>query len=559
MDFVGRSPEGSFKGENPIVEWIMRSHRLKLAVLLCLGLAATTYASAEQAGVAQRFHVDLAVPGTEVASGRLLVFAEPAKDAEAGSKNGKVEQVDLDPLAPDKVNVAAREVNRLVAGQGIDIDADQQAYPAAFSQLPAGDYYVQAVLDTNHSYNYSARGEGDLVSEVVKLHLPATGLPPLKLATQLPAIDAWSMVNPALRDVVPEARKHTQDIDFLSPALTAFWGRPIHMRARVVLPPGYDAKGSATYPVVYYTHGFGGGMNRFAGVATNLWQAMSKGQMPPMIWVLLDESLPTGTHEFVDSVNNGPWGKALTEELIPQLESSFRMDAKPSGRFLNGHSSGGWATLWLQTRYPKMFGGTWSTSPDPSDFHDFTGVDLYAPHANVYRKPDGTAYPLIRDNGKVIATYEQYAKLERVFGSYGGQMASFEWVFSPRGVDGRPLPLFDRDTGDVDASVVAYWSEHYDIARRLQAQWPQLKPDLDGKIHVYVGGADTFYLDGPAHRLKAVLDGLHARSDIRFLPGKTHFDLYVVGTDRNGLLKQIAWDMYAVARPQSTLKQAAAP
>ena len=154
---------------------------------------------------------------------------------------------------------------------------------------------------------------------------------------------------------------------------------------------------------------------------------------------------------------------------------------------------------------------------------------------------------------------EQCAKLERVFGSYGGQMASFEWVFSPRGVDGRPLPLFDRDTGDVDASVVAYWSEHYDIARRLQAQWPQLKPDLDGKIHVYVGGADTFYLDGPAHRLKAVLDGLHARSDIRFLPGKTHFDLYVVGTDRNGLLKQIAWDMYAVARPQSTLKQAAAP
>jgi S-formylglutathione hydrolase FrmB len=537
----------------------MRSHRLKLAVLLCLGLAATTCAAAEQAGVAQRFHVDLAVAGTDVASGRLLVFAEPAKDAEATSKNGKVEEVDLDPLAPDKVNVAAREVNRLVAGQGVDIDADQQAYPTAFSQLPAGDYYVQAVLDTNHSYNYGGRGEGDLVSEVVKLHLPATGLPPLKLATQLPAVDSWSMINPALRDAVPEARKHTQDIDFLSPALTAFWGRPIHMRARVVLPPGYDAKGSTTYPVVYYTHGFGGGMNRFAGVATNLWLAMSKGQMPPMIWVLLDESLPTGTHEFVDSVNNGPWGKALTEELIPQLESSYRMDAKTSGRFLNGHSSGGWATLWLQTRYPKTFGGTWSTSPDPSDFHDFTGVDLYAPHANVYRKPDGTAYPLIRDKGKVLATYQQYAKLERVFGSYGGQMSSFEWVFSPRGADGRPLPLFDRDTGDVDASVVAYWGEHYDIARRLQAQWPQLAADLDGKVHVYVGTADTFYLDGAAHRLKSVLDGLHARSDVRFLPGKTHFDLYVVGSDRNGLLKQFAWEMYAVARPQSTLKQAAAP
>ncbi len=94
-----------------------------------------------------------------------------------------------------------------------------------------------------------------------------------------------------------------------------------------------------------------------------------------MIWVFLDESSATGTHEFADSVNNGPWGQALTTELIPYLESHYRMDADVQGRFLNGHSSGGWATLWLQTRYPKIFGGTWSTSPDPSDFHDFTGAE----------------------------------------------------------------------------------------------------------------------------------------------------------------------------------------
>ena len=540
----------------------MLSHRSKLAVLLCLGLATATCMAAEPASVAQRFHVDLAVAGTDVASGRLLVFAEPAKDAEAGAKNGKVAEVDLDPLQPDKVNVAAREVNRLVAGQGIDIDADQQAYPAAFSKLPPGDYYVQAVLDSNHSYNYGGRGEGDLVSGVVKVHLPATGLPPIKLASRLPAADPWALspsINPAAREAMPEARKHVQTIDFVSPALSAFWGRPIHLRGLVLLPPGYDAKAKATYPVVYYTHGFGGGMDHFAGVVANTWLAMSNGQMPPMIWVLLDESLPTGTHEFVDSVNNGPWGKALTEELMPQLESSYRMDAKASGRFLNGHSSGGWATLWLQTRYPKTFGGTWSTSPDPSDFHDFTGVDLYAAHANVYRNPEGAAYPLVRDNGKVIASFQQYAQLERVFGSYGGQMASFEWVFSPRGADGRPLAMFDRDTGEVNANVVDYWRDHYDIAHRLQAQWPQLAPDLDGKIHLIVGTADTFYLDGSAHRLKAVLDGLHAQSDIRFLPNKTHFDLYAVGADRTALLKQIAWEMYAVARPQSNLKRAAAP
>lgn len=540
----------------------MRSHRLKLVVLLCLGLVGAACAAADTPAIAQRFHIDMAVAGTDVAAGRLLVFAEPAKTAEADAKDGKVSQVDLDPLKPDQVNVAAREVGRLVAGQGIDLDASEQAYPAAFDRLPPGDYYVQAVLDTNHSYNYTGRGAGDLVSNVVKVHLPTASAPTLTLASVLPAADPWALspsIPPAVRDTLPEARKHVQNIDFVSPALTAFWGRPIHMRGLVLLPPGYDAKGATTYPVVYYTHGFGGGMDHFAGVIANTWSAMSHGQMPPMIWVYLDESLPSGTHEFADSVNNGPWGKALTEELIPQLESTYRMDAKVSGRFLNGHSSGGWATLWLQTRYPKVFGGTWSTSPDPSDFHDFTGVDLYATHANVYRKPDGSAYPLVRDQGKVVATFQQYAQLERVFGSYGGQMASFEWVFSPRGADGRPEPMFDRYTGEVNAAVVDYWRDHYDIAYRLQANWPQLAPDLDGKIHLIVGTADTFYLDGAAHRLKDVLDGLHARSDIRFLPNKTHFDLYAVGNDRTALLKQIAWEMYAVARPQSTLKRAAAP
>ena len=538
----------------------MRAYRLTSAVLLCLALGVTGCARNEAPPASHAFHVELATTGTEAKAGRLLVFAEDAKTAEASSKDGKVTGVDINQLAPDQVSIAAREVSRLLPGQGVDVDTAARTYPASFDKLPPGDYYVQAVLDVDHSYNYTGRGGGDLVSDVMKVHLPAASIPTLTLTATLPFHDVWSLpanATQAVRDALPEARRHTEDIDFVSPALSAFWGRPIHMRGFVLLPPGYDPKGAETYPVVYLTHGFGGGLGHFANGITSTWLAMSKGEMPPMIWVYLDESSSTGTHEFADSVNNGPWGQALTEELIPQLESTFRMDGKPTGRFLNGHSSGGWATLWLQTRYPKVFGGTWSTSPDPSDFHDFTGIDLYAPHANVYRKADGSAYPLIRDNGKVVATFEQYAGMERVLGNYGGQMSSFDWVFSPRGTDGRPQPMFDRDTGDVNADVLAYWHDHYDIAYRLQTQWPELKPDLDGKIHLIVGTADTFYLDGSAHRLKDVLDGLHAQSDIRFLPGKTHFDLYANGGDRTALLKQTAWEMYAVARPQSTLKRAA--
>ena len=114
--------------------------------------------------------------------------------------------------------------------------------------------------------------------------------------------------------------------------------------------------------------------------------------------------------------------------------------------------------------------------------------------------------------------------------------------------------MFDRDTGAVNPKVVAYWRDHYDIAHRLQQDWPKLEPDLDGKIHVMVGTADTYYLDGAVHKLQAVLDGLHAKSDFRYLPGKTHADLYMQGDDSRALLKQISWEMYAVARPDSSIK-----
>jgi hypothetical protein len=112
------------------------------------------------------------------------------------------------------------------------------------------------------------------------------------------------------------------------------------------------------------------------------------------------------------------------------------------------------------------------------------------------------------------------------------------------------VPLFDRTTGTVDPAVAAYWRDHYDIAYRIRRDWPVLKPDLDGKIHILVGTADTFHLDGPAHRLKAVLDGLGAHSSFEFLPGRSHFDVYQVNGDPGGLYDRIGGEMYAVARPK---------
>jgi hypothetical protein len=141
------------------------------------------------------------------------------------------------------------------------------------------------------------------------------------------------------------------------------------------------------------------------------------------------------------------------------------------------------------------------------------------------------------------------AGLESVIGPYGGQLASFEWVFSPRGKDGRPLPLFDRTTGVIDPQVAAYWRAHYDIVQRLDDNWKTIGPDLQGKIHLFVGTDDTFYLDGAAHSLQATLDRLGGHAQFTFLPGRSHFNVYDVGTDRYALLERIAAQMYQVARP----------
>lgn len=478
-------------------------------------------------------------------SGRLLVFVQKVDPADKPS-----DTVDTSPFRPTATSVIAREVKDLKPGHPALLGGETDAFPGPLSDLPKGRYRLQAVLDRNHDYNYGGRGPGDLVSPVIETNLPGA-IPKLVLDHEIKATtdDALLARLPAdQRQAFSAALAQVRPVDIASAKLTAFWGTPTAIRGWVALPPGYD-KGADRYPTVYSDGGFGSSLASARFSAAKITRMMAKGDLPPMIWVFLDHHLASGTHEFADSVNNGPWGTALVTEAIPALEKQYRMDAKASGRFLTGHSSGGWSTLWLQVSHPKTFGGTWPTSPDPSDFHDFTNIDLYAPNANAYRDADGKPYPLVRDHGKLIATLEQFGKLEAVLGSYGGQFASFDWVFSPKCPDGRPCPLFNRATGDIDPVVAAYWRDHYDIAHIVKRDWATLKPDLDGKIHLIVGTADTFYLDGAARRFKAVLDKLGAKSDFRFLPDKTHFDLFEANGDRDALMKTIAKEMYAVARP----------
>jgi enterochelin esterase-like enzyme len=492
-------------------------------------------------------HFIVQVPSTLAAplSGRLLIFLK----AGIGDK-----EVNADELNPGSTWVGAREIQSLSPGGSIEINPDAEgiAFPTPFASITPGNYEVQAVLDVDHTYNYSGRGPQDWISPVLSLShwVPGDGLAPTLQLTEHPSENPTRVA--AVAKAKAQAAPGIAQLEQLqSPLLTRFWGRPVSLRAWVILPPGYSEHSKEHYRTVYWTHGFGGTLESSLVTGMRLHDRMNDGKMPPMIWVMLDESCPQGTHEFADSVNNGPWGAALTTEFLPYLESKYRMDARPTGRLLNGHSSGGWATLQLQISYPKIFGGTWSTSPDPSDFHDFTNADLYAPNANLYRTSDGTLIPIMRDHGKVVATLQQLAQIEQVLGPYGGQLASFEWVFSPKSDSGAPQQMFNRVTGAVEPAVVAYWHDHYDLAHIVEANWPQLKADLRGRIHLIVGTADTFYLDGAAHKFEAVLSRLGADPHFTYLPNRTHFDLYAVDADRTALFDQISAEMYAIARPGS--------
>lgn len=516
-----------------------------MLIILLLSIAAAPLRSQPGTPTHVLFRVEIGRSAPGPVSGRLLIFVK------GGSGD---RQVDADPFHPGATWVAAREVQDVPPGSSVEVDVDETAYPKPFSSMPAGDYEAQAVLDVGHSYNYGGRTPEDWVSSVVSLARwsPLGGSEPVLTLDQHPPVSPQRLAarDRAMAKVRPGV---AQKEEFVSGLLSRFWGHPVSIRAWVILPPGYDTR-HERYPTVYWTHGFGGNLEYSLNTGMHLRERMEQGKMPPMIWVMLDESLAEGTHEFADSVNNGPWGTALTREFVPYLERKYRMDARRNGRFLNGHSSGGWATLQLEVNYPRLFGGTWSTSPDPSDFHDFTGPDLYAAGANLYRKPDGTPWPIMREGGKVIATLEQFAHLEAVLGGYGGQLASFDWVFSPKGDSGAPKPMFDRQTGAVDAEVVAYWRDHYDLAHIVEANWKTRGADLKGRIHLIVGTSDTFYLDGAAHKLEAVLNRLGAEPHFTYVPDKTHFDLYAIGEDKEGLFDRIAAEMYAVARPKSKWK-----
>lgn len=402
----------------------------------------------------------------------------------------------------------AMDVKDWKPDQPLVFDDAAIAFPAPLSAIKNRQWNVQAVMRRNLDSPTIGEGDGDGYSTTLRRKLDGASSGNVDLR-----IDQTLIVPP------PRETDRIRIVTMKSDMLSFFFARPITMRAFVILPKNYDKFLDRRYPALYWIGGFGSDGSD-AYYMASAWE--HTGFDDRILRVVLDPSCFGGHHVFADSANNGPRGRALVEELIPELERRFRLVAAPTARFLSGHSSGGWSSLWLQVAYPDVFGGVWPIAPDPVTFTDFQQIDLYKPGANMYVDDKGVKRPLARNGEQVMIWYDQFAKMEIPYGE-GGQLRSFEWVFSPKGDDGLPLPLYDRATGKVIPSTAQAWRK-YDIRLKLEENWETLQPKLAGKIHLHMGALDTFYLDGAARQLKASLAKLTPPSDavIEIVEGKDH-------------------------------------
>jgi S-formylglutathione hydrolase FrmB len=261
-----------------------------------------------------------------------------------------------------------------------------------------------------------------------------------------------------------------------------------------------------------------------------VWQA---DDTPRFILLQLDGAGPLGDPYYVNSANNGPYGDALVQELIPFVEEKFRGIGEPRARFLSGTSTGGWVSLALQIFYPDFFNGTWSSCPDPVDFRAFELVNIYSDNF-AYANGRGNERPSERDlKGDVVLTMRREVGIENLLGrgnSYtasGQQWGSWVAVYSPRGDDGLPAPLWDPLTGKIDHAVAEQWKK-YDLRLIVEDNWKTLGPKLRGKLHIASGEADQYFLNNAMHMFNDFL----RRADppfegkIVFGPGEGHGWMY---------------------------------
>src|ERR1700722_9412806 len=436
-------------------------------------------------------------------------------------------------------------VDGLKPGQSVTVDDSAAGYPVRkLSEVPAGDYTVQAVLDVYETFHRADgktnklspdRGEGkhwnlapgNLYSKPRKVHIgPGGAAISVSMDEVIPAI------------VPVEDTKYVRHIRIESALLTKFWGTPTCLSAVVLVPEGFDEHPEAHFPLMIFHDHFVTGFDDFrttppdadlkpdyserfhlAGYnriqqeeAYKEYQQWIGPKFPRVLVMKIQHANPYYDDSYaVNSANVGPYGDAIETELIPAVEKQFRGIGQGWARFMYGGSTGGWESLAVQLFYPDHYNGAFAACPDPVDFHAYMTRDLYKDDNMFYAQGANkrVEQPAMRNYlGQTLISMRDNIAYEAALGDHGRSGEQFDiWqaVYSPQGADGYPQPIFDKDTGEIDHKVAEYWKEHYDLDAKLQRDWPTLGPKLQGKIHLYVGSDDTYFLNDAVYLMEDFL------------------------------------------------------
>ncbi len=525
---------------------------------LLFALALTTSAAAQTP-----LRIEVTVPSTTPLNGHLvLVIAKlPKPGEEAEEPRNQLHEtytsaqgfgVDADSVAPNTPLV---------------INASTVGYPLPnLAALPAGDYLVQAVFNKYEAFHMASgktlmlapdqgegqhwnRKPGNPYDDPIKLHLDPASPTPIKLTLDkiIPPLPTPEDDLAALQKSDPDAARYLRFMRFRSDKLSRFYGRDMYLGAWLILPTGFDEHPNAHYPLIVYQDHFHKGTLAFSSKpAPNphpgtpprtdrgliLYQDWTNGSLPHVLLLYVQNANPFYDDAYaVDSANVGPYGSAINDELIPVIEKQYRAIAQGWARATFGGSTGGWESIATQVFYPDSYNGTWTACPDPVDFHAYQNINLYDDANAFVRKGDFGEVPVGGDrktDGSLIATAEQEFRYEYVLGTHGrstDQWGIWQAVFSPTGPDGYPAEVLDSLTGQIDPKVVAYWHDHYDLNAILQRDWPTLGPKLEGKLHIAVGDADTYFLNNAVHLLQNSLDTTrnpHSDAQFQYGPGEPH-------------------------------------
>jgi len=477
----------------------------------------------------------------QVLDGRLLLLL---------SKNDKAEpRFQISDAATTQL-VFGIDVEGWKPGTSQLVNVQAIGYPLErLKDVPAGDYYVQVLMHKYETFHLKTgqtvklpmdRGEGqhwniapgNIYSVPVKIHFDPAATNEVSLII--------TQIIPPIKP--PEDTKYIKHIRIQSKLLTEFWGRPMFLSANILLPAGFDEHKDVKYPLAVFEDHFNPDLAGFSTVkpdtaamkpdtnarfritgynkivaqeAYDFYKQWTGPGFPRVLVVELNHANPYYDDSYaVNSANLGPYGDAIMYELIPAIEKEYRGIGQGWARFVYGGSTGGWISLAVQTFYPNEFNGCYAACPDPVDFHHYTTMDIYNDKNAYYPESDFKKTPRPGERnylGQVQATIKEMNQHELAEGSRsrsGEQFDIWEAVFSPMDADGYPKRIFDKYTGAIDTSVAHYWRDNYDLTYIIKRDWPKIGDSLKGKIHIYVGEADTYYLNDAVYTAEDMLKKL---------------------------------------------------